>query len=159
LGGVAGGIVGLFPSFALSVVFCEVVFDGLDADCLESITYAGTALSVTIGAGLGVMAAGYLLDGKARTGATLGGAVISSAIGVTIGLFHGMDLLDMAPFLLVGPAVGATLVYAFSDAFFPDPSRRIAPARKEEVDEYARVLPMVSTTRTGGVIAGLVGRF
>jgi len=65
----------------------------------------------------------------------------------------------MAPFLLVGPAVGATLVYAFSDAFFPDPSRRIAPARKEEVDEYARVLPMVSTTRTGGVIAGLVGRF
>jgi hypothetical protein len=158
LTGAVGGFAGFFPSFGLSVIVCELVLDKTGTKCLEVGTYAGTALSASIGTGLGVMAVGYLLDGRARTGATLGGALMGSALGLTIGLAAGMDFLELSPLLLVGPAVGATLLYALSDAFFPDPTRTVAPARKE-VDEYARVMPMVSTTRTGGIIGGLVGRF
>jgi hypothetical protein len=160
LTGAVGAFAGFYPSLILSVIFCEVVIDKTSSKCYEVGTYSGTALSMAIGTGLGVMAVGYLLDGKARTGATLGGSLMGSAIGLTIGLSAGMDLLEMSPLLLGGAVVGATFLYALSDAYFPDPTRRIAPARKEKAeDEYARVLPMISTTRAGGIIGGLVGRF
>jgi hypothetical protein len=52
------------------------------------------------------------------------------------------------------------LLYAISDNLNPEPTRRIAPTRKEvNVDEYARVLPMISTTPAGGIFAGLAGQF
>jgi hypothetical protein len=142
----------------LSIIVCELVLDTTGTKCLEVATYSGAAVGASFGAGLGVMAVGYLLDGKARTSATLGGALMGSAMGATIGLLSGMDIVETSALLLVGPVVGATLLYTLSDAFFPETTRKVAPARKE-VDEYARVLPMVSTTRTGGIIGGLVGRF
>jgi hypothetical protein len=160
LTGAVGGVAGFFPSLVLSIVVCEVILESTGTKCLEVATYSGTAVGVSLGAGLGVMAVGYLFDGRARTGATLGGALMGSALGAAIGLLSGMDIVYMSTLLLVGPAVGATFLYALSDAYFPDPTRRVAPARKEkEEDEYVRVLPIISTTRTGGLIAGLVGRF
>jgi hypothetical protein len=156
--------VGVYPSFAFSAVICEVILDTEGTTCLELLTYSGTALSVSIGAGLGVLGVGHLLGGRARFGATIAGALAGSALGLVIGLASGGDLIDTAPLLLVGPALGATLLYALSDASFPDPRRPAAPARRDKdedeyEDEYALVLPMVSTTRTGGIIGGLVGRF
>lgn len=159
LGGAVVGFVGIYPSFAFSFVACEVLFEGGKAtDCAIAGTYSGTALSVSIGSAIGVMAVGRLLDGRGRFGAALGGALLGSALGTAIGLGSDMDLVELSALLFVGPAVGATLFYAFSDAFFPDLTRPVAPPRKE-VDEYARVAPMISTTRTGGIIGGLVGRF
>lgn len=149
---------GFFPSLAISIIACEAILDSPGTECWEVATYSGTALSVSIGAGLGVMAVGYLLDGKARFGATLGGALGGSVLGLAIGLSSGRKLLETAPYLFVGPILGATFFYTLSDAFFPETTRTVAPARKE-ADEYARVLPMVSTTRNGGIIGGLVSRF
>jgi len=160
LTGIAGGFVGAFPSFTLALIGCEAILDTSGTECLEVATYSGTAVSASIGAGLGVMAVGYLFDGRARTGATLGGALLGSGLGATIALVSDMGIVEMSALLLVGPALGATVFYALSDAYFPDPTRRVAPTRKEkEEDEYARVMPMVSTTRTGGIIGGIIGQF
>jgi hypothetical protein len=159
LGGAVVGFVSAYPAFTLSFVTCEALFDDDEAiDCLILGTYAGTALGVSIGAGIGVMAIGHLLDGRGQMGAALAGALAGSAVGAAIGFSYDMDFVDMSVLLFVGPVVGATLLYTLSDAFFPGPARKVAPAR-EEVDEYARVLPMISTTRTGGIIGGIVGRF
>jgi hypothetical protein len=152
--------VGIYPSFTLSLIFCEALLNEESAtDCLIIATYSGTALGVSIGAGIGVAAVGHLLDGRGRFGAALGGALGGSAVGAAIGLLSSEeDFIKLSSYLVVGPIVGAMVLYALSDAFFPGPARPVAPAR-QEVDEYAQVLPMVSTTRTGGVIAGLAGRF
>lgn len=160
LAGAVVGAVGIYPSFAYSLLSCEALFDGGKAtDCVIIATYSGIALSVSIGVGIGVAAVGHLLDGRGRFGAALGGALGGSAVGAAIGLLSSEDdLIKMSSYLVVGPVVGAMLLYGLSDAFFPGPTRPVAPARKGE-DEYARVLPMVSTTRTGGIIGGLVGRF
>jgi hypothetical protein len=169
LAGALGGLVGIYPVFGLSFVFCDAIHDGSKAtDCALLLTYAGTALSVSIGAGLGVLGVGHLLDGKARFDATIAGALAGSAVGAVIGLSSGLNVYEMAPLLLLGPVLGATLLYALSETYFPDPKRLAAPARKDKDkdkdedeygDGYACVLPMVSTTRTGGIIGGLVGRF
>ncbi len=122
-------------------------------------------MSTSLGAGLGVVGVGYLLGGKARVGATLGGALAGSLVsGIMFFLSERQELGNAIPFLLVWPTLGATLVYALSDAFFPEPTRSVAPAGKDknkarEEDEYVRVLPMVSATRTGGIIGGFIGRF
>jgi MFS family permease len=127
--------------------------------CFETLFTSGVGLATSIGAGLGVVAVGYLLDGRARVGATIAGALAGSVVGAAIALSTDKGSDALPPFLWVGPVLGATLVYALSDAFFPDPTRIIAPDEKEEEDEYARVLPMISTTRTGGIIGGIVGQF
>jgi hypothetical protein len=164
LAGAAGGIVGFFPVFGFSAVVCDVIRRGeLDTDCVGVLTYAGTALSVALGAGLGVMGAGYLLDGRARLGAVLFGALAGSAVGGALARSRGTGLLDGETIILLwaGPVIGATLGYALSDVLFPDPSRRIraVPPASEDEDEYALVLPVIGTTRTGGIIGGLAGRF
>lgn len=159
LTGAVGGVVGIIPAYTLSILTCVVLLDGSKAtDCAIAGTYAGTALSVSIGTGIGVFAVGRLLGGRGQSGAALGGALLGSALGTAIGLGSGVDIVYVSALLLVGPAVGATLLYAISDGSFPDPTRPVAPP-SEEVDEYAWVLPMVSTTRTGGIIGGLIGRF
>jgi hypothetical protein len=158
-GGV-GAAASLIPVYAISVLICEgSIFGSTHSTCFETLFTSGVGLATSIGAGVGVVAVGYLLDGRARVGATIAGALVGSVVGGVIALSTGKESVDLAPFLWVGPVLGATLVYALSDAFFPDPTRIIVPDEKEEEDEYARVLPMISTTRTGGIIGGIVGRF
>lgn len=160
LGGVAG-IASAIPVYVIAVLVCEgSIFGSTRSVCFESLFFSGVGLSASIGAGLGVVAVGYLLDGRARVGAAMGGALVGSAVGAAIPLLSGKEPESAVPFMLAGTALGATLFYALSDAFFPDPTRAIAPDGKDEdEDEYAWVLPMVSTTRTGGIMGGLVGRF
>jgi hypothetical protein len=164
LAGAVGGAVGFLPALAYSAVFCDLIRDGTSAtDCTYALAFSGTALSVSIGAGLGVMGVGHLLDGKARFGAVLGGAMLGSAVAGAIARQNGWALLDLETMglLWIAPVIGATLAYAVSGAYYPDPTRRIRavpPAPKDE-DEYVQVLPMFGPTQTGGIIGGLAGRF
>jgi hypothetical protein len=159
LAGAVGGFAGAIPGFIIGILAC----DGppYRGPCLDNYTLTGFGITSTLGAGLGVMGIGYVLGGEARTSAVMAGAAAGSAFGVALMVFSAnSSLKDIAPYLVVGPALGATLLYTLSDAFFPEPARAIAPTRKvDPEDEYVQVLPMLTPTRTGGVLAGLVGRF
>jgi hypothetical protein len=92
----------------------------------------------------------------------MAGALAGSALGVALVLTSADRSAENNLFLMVlSPAIGATLFYALSDAFFPEPSRVLPRDRDEKKpkDEYVRVLPLLTPTATGGVMGGLVGRF
>lgn len=164
--GVLAGSVGAFafavPAFIVGFFACEGNGTlGIDSDCLNTVTYISAGVGASLGAGLGVMGAGYILGGRARLGAVMGGAMASSAVMVLAVLSTSERDFDAhALYFLGAPVLGATVIYLLSDAFFPDPTRVPAPDRKPDPeDEYVRVLPMLTPTLTGGVMGGLVGRF
>jgi len=128
----------------------EVLFKGHEG----SVLLAGTALAATVGAGLGVGAVGALLKGRGQLRAALVGAFLGG--GLALGIGWRLDASGRAAVLgaLVCSSLGATVAYAISEARAPERTSTAA-------DEHASlsVLPMLGPTRSGGVVAGLVGRF
>lgn len=128
----------------------EALFKGHEG----SVLIAGTALGAAMGAGLGVGAVGALMKGRGQLRAALLGAFLGG--GLALGLAWGLDASGRTAVIggLVCSSLGATVAYAISEALAPERTGTIA-------DEYASlsVLPMLGSTRSGGVLAGLVGRF
>lgn len=156
------GFAGLLPAFIIGVPVCESrPTSASRSSCLDTALYTGFGVGASLGAGLGVLGMGYLLKGEARTGAVMAGAVAGSALGAAFLLtYDRRDTKDHLMILVLAPTAGATLLYALSDAFFPEPSRPLSRDRKEQPeDEYVRVLPMLTPNRTGGIMGGLVGQF
>lgn len=108
-------------------------------------------LGYTTGAALGVKLMGSVFDGEGRFLYTLLGA----GAGFGAGLVAMLPLIETeggwAVPLLIFPLVGAVVGYEMSDT----------SERKAQTEPYlnVRVLPSVGVSPTGGVIAGLVGRF
>jgi hypothetical protein len=162
LAGGVGGFAFALPAFIVGFLACEGNGTlGTDSDCINKVTYISAGVGASLGAGLGVMGAGYILGGRARLGAVMAGAMAGSAITVLAVLSTTeRDFEGSALYFLAAPVLGATVVYLLSDAFFPDPTRVPASDRKPaHEDEYVRILPMLTPTLTGGVLGGLVGRF
>jgi len=128
----------------------EALFKGHEG----SVLIAGTALGAAVGAGLGVGAVGALLKGRGQLRAALLGAFLGG--GAALGLAWGLDASGRAAVIsaLVGSSLGATVAYAISEARAPE---RTSTAANEHAS--LSVLPMLGPTRSGGVVAGLVGRF
>jgi hypothetical protein len=162
LAGALVGLGGVYPAFVIGVMACENRPDSKSRNsCLETALYTGFGVGASLGAGLGVLGVGFLLGGEARPGAVMAGALAGSALGAAFVLTSaGRDAKENLLLLLVSPAIGATVLYALSDAVFPEPSRVIPRDRDDKPeDEYVRILPMLTPTATGGVVGGLVGRF
>jgi len=128
--------------------------EALFKDHEGSVLIGGTALGAIIGAGLGVGAVGALMKGRGELRAALLGAFLGG--GLALGLAWGLDASGKAAVIsgLVCSSLGATVAYAISGALAPERTSTAA-------DEHANlsVLPMLGPTRSGGVVAGLVGRF
>jgi len=161
----AGGLVGLggvFPAFIIGVMSCENRPDSKSRNsCLDTALYIGFGVGASLGAGLGVIGMGFLLGGEARSGVAMAGALAGSALGAALVLTSADRSAGNNLFLMVlSPSIGATLFYALSDAFFPEPSR-VPPRGRDDKpkDEHVRVLPLLTPTATGGLVGGLVGRF
>lgn len=162
LAGTLVGVGGVFPAFVIGVLACETRPDHASrTSCLETALSTGFGVGASLGTGLGVIGVGYLLGGEARSGAVMAGALAGSALGAAF-VLTSADRSDKDNLVLwvVSPAIGATLLYALSDAFFPEPSRVIPRDRDDKPeDEYVRVLPLLTPTARGGIVGGLVGRF
>lgn len=153
VGAVVGGV-GFFLAVVVLVGDWLFLDEALFKDREGSVLLGGTALGAALGAGLGVGAVGALMKGRGELRAALLGAFLGG--GLALGLARGLDASGNTVVIggLVGSSIGAMVAYAISEALAPD--RTITPA-----DEYASlsVLPMLGSTRSGGVMAGLVGRF
>jgi hypothetical protein len=156
-GFILGGAVGyasLVPLFLLSLPFCEgSIIDGSSGTC-DNLSYAGMATSAAFGAAVGVTAVGKLLDGRGTFWSTALGALLGTASAATIGLAVEPRTAVFVGVVLAGSALGATMGYAISEIYAPAPTRP-APRAGTGVS----ILPVVSATRTGGLVGGLVGRF
>jgi hypothetical protein len=156
-GFILGGVVGyasVVPLFLLSLPFCEgSIIDG-SSDTCENLIYVGMATSAALGAAVGVTAIGKLLDGRGTFWATALGALLGTASAATIGFTIEPRTAVFAGVILAGSALGATTGYAISELYAPAPTRP-APRAGSGVS----VIPVVSATRTGGLMGGLVGRF
>lgn len=163
LAGTLVGFGGVFPAFIIGAMECKNRPDHASrSSCLDTALYTGFGVGASLGAGLGVIGMGFVLGGEARSGVVMAGALAGSALGAAYILtLDERDARNNLWLLLVSPTIGATLLYALSDAFFPEPSR-VLPRdldEKKPKDEYVRVLPLLSPTATGGIVGGLVGRF
>ncbi|KFE64844.1 hypothetical protein [Hyalangium minutum] len=165
LAGSLVGLGGVFPAFIIGVMACESrPTNASRSSCLDTALYTGFGVGASLGAGLGVLGMGYLLKGEARTGAVMAGALAGSALATALLITSDRrDTKDHLMLLVLAPTAGATLLYALSDAFFPELSRAVAPGRgdtpQSDEDEYVRVLPMLTPTLSGGIVGGLIGRF
>lgn len=158
-GVVVGAVMGagsIIPIFFLNIPFCggDLIEGTAGVGC--RITYLGPiALIGATGAGLGVAGVGTILQGQGRIGATLAGAVVGAAGGISLAFATDVKKLEtFALYGLVSSALGATVVYALTDAFFPEPPFATSRAR-----QGLSVLPVLSATRAGGLMGGLAGRF
>ena len=105
----------------------------------------------TMGAALGVKLMGNVFDGEGR----FLHALLGAGAGFGAGLLGALPLIETeggwAIPLIVFPLIGAAVGYELSH------SSEIQ--RRAEESPLVMVLPSVGVSPTGGVIAGLVGRF
>lgn len=148
LAGLLLGGLGVIPGAALilDTVTCE--------GCESSGQFlAGTALGlvgVSMGSVLGVWLVGSLMGAEGQFLGTLRGAGIAALVGIlATAAFSGSGAL-LIP-LITLPLVGAVIGYESSHG--EELERRAAEAGR------VTVLPTLGVSPSGGVVAGLVGRF
>ena len=153
LGGVSG-VVSLIPLLLITTPWCHGnIIDGVPDGPCSSFFQAGVSTIAAFGATVGVTAVGKLLYGRGRFWHTALGALVGTATGFLFALAYDMDNPFRTATVLAGSALGATVAFAISDAYAPESK---SPAR---AGTGVSILPVVSATRTGGLIGGLVGRF
>jgi hypothetical protein len=151
----AVGYASIVPLFLLSLPFCAGdILEGSSDNTCENLIYTGMATSAAFGAAVGVTAVGKLLNGRGTFLPTVLGALLGTASAATIGFTADPNTALFVAVVLAGSALGATTGYAISEIYAPAPTRP-APRAGSGVS----VMPVVSATRTGGLIGGLVGRF
>ncbi|NMO23179.1 hypothetical protein HPC49_52815 [Pyxidicoccus fallax] len=108
-------------------------------------------LGAGLGAGLGVYAAGSFMGGKGSFWATMTGAGLGAGTGYL--LFRNSEYpIPLSSLVVLLPLGGAIVGYEISSARGDDspPSQRA---------EAPRLIPVAGSTRDGGLLGGLVGRF
>lgn len=152
--GAVGGAVGYVLAVVVIVADWLFLGEALFKNREGTALMVGTALGAVMGAGLGVGAVGALMKGQGQLRAALVGAFLGG--GLALGIGWGLEASDKNVVIgtLVCSSLGAAVAYAISDALAPD---RTIPAAGERAS--LSVLPMLGPTRSGGVMAGLAGRF
>lgn len=142
-GSVAGGLVGVIAGILLSD--CDI----FESDCPEVVVSGLVGLA--LGPTLTTYAAGSLMKGRGGFLGTLIGAAAGTGAGLLL-LFADNDD-TIGPFsLLAMPAIGATMGYELSKVFPVSSSFSLT-------GPSIPVAPAFGTTRHGGFVGGLTGRF
>ncbi|WP_224363302.1 hypothetical protein [Hyalangium versicolor] len=150
--GFVAGIAGAFAGFLLVENECD------DADCAVPVLGA-MSLGIVVGTPLGVYGVGRAMDGHGQYWASLAGTGVGSLVG--LGLAYGFALLRADALVLislfVGPLAGAVMGYEISDS--SERAKAQVPASPSPVSSGVRYVPMLSVTRSGNVLGGIVGQF
>ncbi len=152
-----GGGVGLVSVFVLFRIFDPIcgggIVEGASGTC-PNLFYASALTTTALGTTVGVTLVGKLMHGRGGFWPTALGALLGiGAATLSVAATEPPEPVWIAT-LLAGSALGATVGFAVSDAFAAEPSDP-APRAGTRVS----ITPMVSATRTGGLVGGLVGRF
>lgn len=150
--GTLGGVIGALPG-------TTILFEDFCLDCSEASDQVVFGLLVgmagmTLGSAVAVNLSGDWLGGQGTFGSTFVGALLGmlgglGAGGAVVAAGSGEAGLIVA---LMGPAVGGVLAYELSDTH----ERRMALSA---MASKPRVVPMVTVSKQGGLIGGLVGIF
>ncbi|WP_407740022.1 hypothetical protein [Hyalangium sp.] len=125
----------------------------------------------TLGVGLGIVLGGSIAGGEGGFIPALGGATVGTLVAVAgsltmLGLSRALlaanDLLGLLavyiavplvsiPLLIVAPLVGGISFY--------EKSHERAVAQQQVASAGVRMLPVVSVSPSGGLVAGLLGQF
>jgi hypothetical protein len=150
VGGLVLGGVGTVPAFAAMIpsFACSTCYKQGNVLAAELLGFAGMSL----GGALGVRLMGGLLGGQGLFLDALQGAAVASGVGLVIavvaeGPAPALGVLPMITFPLVGAIIG----YERSNTLERERLAKEAPAMA--------VLPTLSVRPSGGVLAGLAGRF
>jgi hypothetical protein len=138
LAGTIGGLAGLLVGFAVFSPTCG------SGDCVWPILLSGV-LGASFGTPLGIYGAGKLLDGQGRYWPTFLGTVVGGGLGLIAALLSENDVATGVA-LATGPIIGGIVAYEISHA-------HVQPAAAVSVS------PTLGLTLTGGIVAGLSGRF
>lgn len=145
------GAVAVIPGglMLLDAAFCEDCNDTGDK-ALRGLGLAFAGLSIV--PALGIFGMGSLMGGEGRFLPTLGGTLLGSLAGVALGV---ITLLIAGPLailpLLACPVIGGIISY--------ENSHEAVVLRPERALASAQMVPLVSVTPLGGLVAGLAGRF
>jgi hypothetical protein len=151
--GMMGVLLGSIPTAVVAIPFC-VASDGFgdDPSCAIAVG-AGLSLSYSVGVTMGVTLVGNRLGGQGDGVLTFLSALAGAALGSGIGIATrstGALILGMS----IGPLVGATMGYELSHTVNTQPLGPELQARSG-----FRVMPVISATPGGGILAGFAGRF
>lgn len=92
---------------------------------------------------------GTFLEGQGTLGSTMVGGILGMGVGIAVIAVSQGTAWYAAP---LAPGLGAAIAYEISNSYV-----RSLPVR----DEFAgiQLMPVLSTTREGGLLGGLAGRF
>jgi hypothetical protein len=151
LGGLTLGVVGGLPGVVLvaGAAACDTCDDSSSAFLALGVAFVG----ISGGIGLGVYAGGSLIGGEGRFGVTLVGTLLGVLAGGLVAipaaiLVEGGWVVPLLSF----PITGAIIAYEMSHA--EALKGKAAPA-----GDGVKVVPVVSVRPSGGLFAGLAGRF
>jgi hypothetical protein len=152
-GGLLGGFVGAGPALGLSTLMESC--DGChNVTASTTIALVGVAGGVG-GIALGVWGSGALLGGEGRYLPTLLGVGVGALTGggLAVYLAEEQDVSEEKALLslVIGPILGGIVGYEISHAIEVD--------RLQEITPGVALFPTVGVPPSGGVVAGLVGRF
>lgn len=171
LTGVLLGAAGALPGVLMMTVPC------LTDECDSSTNarfIAGLAWGYagwTLGSGLGIGLGGSLAGGEGELLAALGGAALGALVGAagsvaTLGLATALysvnSALGLLAVVIAVPLVSLPLLFAapiVGGMRFYESSHESAVAEQQRASASVRMLPVVSVSPSGGLVAGLVGRF
>jgi hypothetical protein len=149
--GLGLGVVGLIPGslYLLSFAFC----DDCDTGAEPFLFALGLgAVGLTGGTALGVKVGGALMGGEGQFAPTLLGSLIGTVVGAFVAIPFGIAIEGawIVP-LLALPVTGAIIGYELSQ-----PAASQSPAATGAPVSWA---PVLRVRPSGGLVAGLAGRF
>jgi hypothetical protein len=146
-GGVVGGGFGLLMGFLVSSLVCSQ-----GGNCVGNVILVGIPIGMAGGLSFGTYGAGKLMGGRGGYGFTILGMLAGAAVGVGIAQVTSSSVAVLS---IGGGALGGAVAgYELSHAFSGSPA-----GAQPRSDAALSVLPGVSVTHQGGVLAGLAGRF
>jgi hypothetical protein len=152
-GGLLGGILGAGPGLGLSLAMERCEGCGNSTGAITAVGLVGVAGGVS-GIALGVWGSGSLLGGGGRYLPTLlgvgAGTLVGGGLAVLLAESSSHEENAIPP-LIIGPILGGIIGYEISHSLEVD--------RLERASTGVTLLPTVGVRPSGGVVAGLVGRF
>jgi hypothetical protein len=152
LGGTVGGTLGAIPG---TILFAANLCFSTCSDESETGAIFGLGLAfagLVFGTAYGIDVGGDFMDGHGRFLPAAGGVALGSLVGLlgagAVGNSSGEAGLLFA---ILGPVVGGIVGYELSNT--PPVQRPVARASRTQV------MPLVTTTPSGGLMGGLAGRF
>jgi hypothetical protein len=123
------------------------------SESLAILSLAVGFAGVAAGTAGGIVGAASLVDGEGEYWPTAGGAAIGALVGVLVSAIVAENAEEAAIIpAATGPILGGMIGYELSHS---NAERRRHPS----LASGTRVMPVVSVHPSGGVLAGLVGRF